>query len=125
MDVASPKLSPMAGYAISVTAAAVQIGRAVATSSPYERCNTLMRVKAGRWEGEWQPGVAEDRRLAGKRRRDEASTLGDFESSVARGFQRELSEILHGAALADVHTKLAACVATERHIFLGLTMTSS
>lgn len=41
------------------------------------------------------------------------------------GFHRELSSILHGTALGDVRSKLAACVASERHIFLGLTMTSS
>ena len=50
---------------------------------------------------------------------------GGFARDDWSGFQRELSDILHGTALGDVRTKLAACVATERHIFLGLTMTSS
>ncbi len=50
---------------------------------------------------------------------------GGFAKDDWSGFQYELSSILHGTALGDVRSKLAACVASERHIFLGLTMTSS
>ena len=50
---------------------------------------------------------------------------GGFARDDWSGFHRELSSILHGTALGDVRSKLAACAASVRHIFLGLTMTSS
>ena len=49
-------------------------------------------MSAERWEGEWQPGIPADRRLASKRLRDANSTLGDFEFSAARVVARYLGE---------------------------------
>ena len=50
---------------------------------------------------------------------------GGFAENDWSGFQRELSKILHAPALADVRAKLGGSGAKERHIFLGLTMSSS